>query len=104
MMNRKAQIEQMLADDPDDVELRYMLAMEHAGMGDDAGAVTVFQELIERHPDYAPGYHMGARALQRLDRIAEAKSLLDRGIPQAQKAGNFHAAGEMQELRSMLDE
>ena len=103
MISRREQIEAMLQDDPNDVELRYMLAMEHASGGDDAGAVTVFRDLIARAPNYAPAYHMAGRALQRLGRLSEARALLQEAIPVALKAGNTHAAGEMQELLDNLD-
>ena len=96
--NRKQQILEMLRDDPNDPELRYMLAMECASAGDDAEAVRCFAELLAVAPNYAPAYHMGARALVRLERIVEAKALLERGIPAALAQGNTHAAGEMQEL------
>jgi len=101
--SRKEQIEDMLRDDPGDHELRYMLAMEHASLGDDSGAVRVFEELIAGNPNYPPAYHMGARALQRLNKIEEARALLQRGIPTALAQNNQHAAGEMQELLAMLE-
>jgi hypothetical protein len=104
MKSRKEQIEEMLAADPNDVELRYMLAMEHASAGDDEGAARCFAELIERAADYPPGYHQGARTLVRLNRVSEACALLERGIPAALRQGNQHAAGEMQELLDSLRE
>jgi Flp pilus assembly protein TadD len=100
---RRQQLEALLADEPNDPELRYMLAMEHASAGDDAGAVACFEELIRRAPDYPPAYHLAARALQRLDRLADARALLERGIPIALRQGNPHAAGEMQELLTFLE-
>jgi len=42
---RMTQIEAMLADDPADAILGYMLCMEYVSAGDDAGAVTVFEEI-----------------------------------------------------------
>ena len=102
-MTRKDKIEAMLKDEPNDPELRYMLAMEHASLGDDVSAVTVFRELLAATPTFAPAYHMGGRTLQRLGRIGEARELLDTGIPIAVKSGNAHAAGEMQELLDQLD-
>lgn len=93
----------MLVESPDDPELHYMLAMEHVSAGDDAGAVKVFQRLIEVAPDYPPGYHQAARALQRLDRIAEARSLLQKAIPIALRKGDQHTAGEMQGLLDSLE-
>jgi Flp pilus assembly protein TadD len=100
---RRQQIEEMLAAEPNDPELHYMLAMEHVSGGDDAGAVNCFRELLRLRPDYPPAYHQAGRALQRLDRIAEARAVLQQGIPVALKKGDQHAAGEMQELLDMLE-
>jgi cytochrome c-type biogenesis protein CcmH/NrfG len=101
--SRRQQIEEMLAAEPNDAELRYMLAMEHVSMGDDAGAVTCFEELIRRSGDYPPAYHQAARALARLGRITEATAMIQRGIPAALKKGDSHAAGEMQDLLASLE-
>jgi tetratricopeptide (TPR) repeat protein len=101
--SRREQIEAMLIDEPNDPELRYMLAMECSSAGDDAAAVRCFQELIQVAPNYPPAYHMAGRALQRLNRIEEARGLLAQGIPIAQKLGDAHAAGEMMELMESLE-
>ena len=101
--SRLQQIESMLEDEPNDPELRYMLAMEHASGGNDAEAVRSFQELMGRCPDYAPAYHQAGRALVRLNRLAEAREVLGKGIPIALSANNQHAAGEMQELLLSLE-
>ncbi len=102
-MTRKQQILDMLNAEPNDPELRYMLAMEYVSEGNDAEAARCFEELIAVAPNYAPGYHTGARVLARLNQIAEAKTILERGIPIALAEGNSHAAGEMQELLNSLD-
>ena len=103
MKSRIEKIEAMLAEMPDDPELRYMLAMEHASAGDDVQAVRCFQELIAVTPTYPPAYHQGGRALGRLNRVAEAKALLLQGIPIAQQQGDHHAAGEMSEFLESLE-
>src|SRR5262249_35426530 len=101
--SRREMIEDMLADAPDDAELRYMLAMEHVSAGDDEGAVRCFHWLIPAPPNYRPAYHQAGRALQRLNRSAEARAILAQGIPLAQKQGDHHAAGEMAELMQSLE-
>ena len=101
--SRREQIEAMLAEEPNDAELRYMLAMEHISAGDDDSAVRCLQELIRITPDYPPAYHMAGRSLQRLGRIEEARGVLTQGIPAAQKRGDAHAVGEMMELLQSLD-
>jgi Flp pilus assembly protein TadD len=102
-MSRLEQIRAMLADEPNDPELRYMLAMEHVSLGDDQAAVACFEELIRLAPKYAPAYHQAGRALQRLDRLDDARRLLLQGIPIAEGLGNSHAAGEMTELLQSLE-
>jgi len=101
--NRREQIEAMLANDPSDPELHYMLAMEHVSAGDDAGAVPCFEKLLQLAPTYAPAYHQAGRALQRLDRVDEARAILNKGIPIALAQKNEHAADEMQGLLESLD-
>src|SRR5437879_1072025 len=100
---RKEHLRKMLAEDPGDPELGYMLGMEYAGAGDDQAAVTCFRELLAMSPDYAPAYHQAGRALHRLCRAGEARAILQRGIPVAQQRGDLHAAGEMQELLANLE-
>jgi Flp pilus assembly protein TadD len=103
MTSRRQHIEAMLADEPNNPELRYMLAMEQASAGDDEGAAATFRNVIAIAPDYAPAYHMGGRALHRLGRISEARSLLTTGVAVALQNRNEHAAGEMQALLESLD-
>src|SRR5262245_34408908 len=77
---RMQQIQGMLADDPTDATLRYMLAMEHASQGDDASAARCFRELMDNTPDYVPAYMQAGRALVRLGKDDEAKTVFQRGI------------------------
>jgi tetratricopeptide (TPR) repeat protein len=100
---RKQQIEEMLAEEPNDPELRYALAMEHVSAGEDASAVRCFEELNQASPDYVPTYFHLARALSRLGRLAEARSVVERGIAAARKKGDFHAADELQGLGYELE-
>lgn len=102
-LTRKQRLEAMLSQEPNDVELRYMVGMEYLSEGDDAGALARFDELIAQFPDYPHAYHQGARLLQRMNRVAEARDWLERGIPIARKKGDDHAAGEMQGLLEGLD-
>jgi len=102
-ITRKQQILEMLEAEPNDPELRYMLAMEHVSEGNDLEASRCFEELTAVAPNYVPAYHTGARTLARLNHVAEAKALLNHGIPIAFAQGNSHAAGEMQELLDSLE-
>lgn len=102
---RMAQIEAMLADDPDDAFLRYGLAMEHASAGDDSACVEVLRELIARTAatPYIPAFLQSGQALVRLDRIPEACEVLRTGIEAARRGGDSHAQGEMQGLLDSIE-
>lgn len=95
MKTRKEQIQEMLADEPNDSFLRYGLAMEHLSEGDHEGAVGCFRDLIAIDADYVPAYLQGGQALIRLGRPDEARVMLQQGMAAAQKQGNEHAYGEM---------
>jgi hypothetical protein len=100
-----AQIEALLADDPDDAFLRYGLAMEHASAGDDAECVTVMRDLITRTAanPYVPAFLQCGQALMRLDRTEEACDVLRAGVSAAARAGDTHAQGEMQGLLASIE-
>ena len=105
---RMAQIEAMLADDPNDAFLRYAYAMEHASAGDDAGCVVVLRDLIVRSANdpYIPAYLQAGQALVRLDQISEACVILREGITAAARVATpdaLHARGEMQGLLDSLE-
>jgi len=102
---RMAQIEALLADDPDDAFLRYGLAMEHASAGDDAECVNVMRDLITRTAanPYVPAFLQCGQALVRLDRTEEACEVLRAGIGAAARAGDTHAQGEMQGLLASIE-
>jgi Tfp pilus assembly protein PilF len=92
---RKQQLEELLELDPSDSFVRYGLAMEHAGAGDDAQAVKLLDELMRLDPDYVPAYLQGGRALIRLGDDDRAREVLRRGVAVAKRVGDDHAAGEM---------
>jgi Tfp pilus assembly protein PilF len=100
---RMAQLRALLADDPADPFLRYGLAMEYAGQGDDATAATHFRDLLAADPGYVPAYLMLGQTLARLGEDDEAKDVLRRGVAAAQRAGNEHARGELQGLLDSLE-
>jgi hypothetical protein len=93
---RKEQIQEMLAEDPNDSFLRYGLAMACVSEGADVEAVRCFQDLLAIDPEYVAAYMHGGQTLVRLARIDEARALWQRGIDVAHRKGDQHAADEMQ--------
>lgn len=100
-MDKIAGLKEILAADPRNSFARYGMAMELAGRGDTAGALSEFDTLLANDPDYAHGYFMAAQTLVRAGRKPEAAERLKAGIDCAARQGNNHAVSEMQ---AMLDE
>src|SRR5438105_5155002 len=93
---RLKQIQAWLAETPDDLELRYALAMEYRSLGDDEQTAESLRSLIADRPEFIASYLMLAQTLIKLVRDDEAKDTLRRGTLAAKKAGNEHAMSEMQ--------
>jgi Tfp pilus assembly protein PilF len=94
--SRKQQLEEMLAEDASDPFLLYGLAMEYVSERNDAEAVRRFEQIFVKAPDYIPAYLQAGQTLARLGRTAEARHVFERGVAVAGKAGDAHAAEEMQ--------
>jgi Flp pilus assembly protein TadD len=96
MKSRREQLEELLAEMPDDPFVHYGLAMEHVSAGQDSEALRRFQDLITRIPDYVPAYLQAGQTLLRLGRTDEARNLWRTGSQIARQQGDRHAADEMQ--------
>ena len=100
---RRRMLEEMLAESPDDAELRYALAMEDVSAGDHAAAVQRFRELAALPKPHVPAFLMGAQSLVKLGKTSEAIALLRQGVAAAQAQGNQHARDEMQGMIDSLE-
>jgi predicted Zn-dependent protease len=100
-MDKVASLKEILEHDPKNAFARYGLAMEYAGHGESAAAMTEFDRLLADHPEYTAGYFMAAQTLAKAGREAEARQKLVDGIACARRTGNQHAQREMQ---AMLDD
>jgi thioredoxin-like negative regulator of GroEL len=100
--SRRQKIEALLRDDPDDVFLRYSLALEMEAAGEWEAGLEILEALARGVPPYVPAFQMAAQHLVARERIEEARSTLREGIEEARRQGNAHAAGEMSELLMSL--
>jgi thioredoxin-like negative regulator of GroEL len=101
-VSRIDQLKSMVADAPDDAELRYFLAMAYVSAGDENSALAGFRQLASENPEYVPAYVQSGQLLARLGREDEARTIFRAGIAAAQKAGDMHAAGEMEAFLDSL--
>ncbi|HWA97433.1 MAG TPA: hypothetical protein VG713_03030 [Pirellulales bacterium] len=102
MPSRRERIEAMLAEEPQDVFLRYSLALEFDKEGEHERSLNQLRALTRDRPPYVPAFFMSGQQLVRLGRIDEARSILRDGIEAARTQGDAHAAGEMSELLASL--
>ena len=101
-MDRMAMLTEVLVQNPNDTFARYGLAMEYSNSGKTEEALEEFGKLLTVNPDYAAGYFMAAQTLTKVDRVEEARKMLENGIAAAQRTGNSHALSEMQGMLSEL--
>jgi predicted Zn-dependent protease len=102
-MDKIAGLREILALDPKNSFARYGIAMELAGRGETAAAVSEFDTLLANDTDYTAGYFMAAQTLANAGRTAEAIERLKAGISCAARSGNSHALSEMQGMLDALD-
>src|SRR6478672_9195830 len=102
MSTRREKIEAMLKEEPEDQFLRYSLACEYDNEDRAAEGLAIFQGLIADQPPHVHSFLRGAQLLLKLDRIAEARTMLRDGIEVARQQNELHAAGEMGELLASL--
>ena len=100
--SRREKIEALLRDDPDDVFLRYSLALEMEAAGEWEAGLEILESLARGEPPYVPAFQMAAQHLVARQRIEEARSTLREGIEEARRQGKTHAAGEMSEVLMSL--
>lgn len=96
--SRRERLEAMLAEMPDDQELRYAVAMELHSEGRTDDALAAMQRLMHDATPYVPAFFRTAQWLIPLGRIPEARSALRDGIEQARRQGRTKDAAEMSEL------
>ena len=100
-MDRVERIKEMLTTNPHDSFLNHALALEYIKVGDDAGAQGLFEQLLEREPDYVGSYYHLAKLLERNGKEQEAITVYEKGMHIAKEKGDQHAFNE---LRSAWEE
>lgn len=89
-------LRQMASAKPDDPFPKYGLAMELRKQGHAEEACAAFEQLVGKHPDYVATYLMFGGLLVERDEKDRAAEIYRRGIEVATRAGNAHAASELE--------
>jgi Tfp pilus assembly protein PilF len=94
-MERIEKLKKFLETNAADSFVQHALALEYVKLGDDAAARKMFEELLERDPDYAGSYYHLGKLLERNNATTEAIKVYETGISVTEKSGDRHALGEL---------
>ena len=101
-LTRKEKLIAMLADAPEDLFLRYGLALEYHKEANHEKSLQLLAELRAHEPPYVPAFFMAAQQLVSAGELSRARQFLSDGIRHAETQGKKHAAEEMSELLATL--
>jgi len=92
---RMKKLYEYLEKDPNDSFSRYAIALELLKSGKTAEAVSYFEELIKRDPDYIGTYYQLGKIYISAGETAKAEKIFRDGISISTKSGNTHAKSEL---------
>jgi predicted Zn-dependent protease len=102
MSKRLAYLEKITNEGSTDPFHWYCLAQEYRSQEKNDDAVRTFEKLATLDPNYVPMFMMAGQLLEKMGKVEDAKSWLDKGIAVAKKKGDSHALGELESARSLL--
>jgi tetratricopeptide (TPR) repeat protein len=85
----------LLADQPTDPFLNHALALEEIKVGKDESARELFEQLLERNPDYVGSYYHLGKLHERLGDESKAIAVYEKGMDVAKKLSDNHALSEL---------
>ncbi|RED97989.1 tetratricopeptide repeat protein [Marinoscillum furvescens] len=93
--DRINQLKKFIEEDPNDPFPKYALALEHL-KDNKTISRQLFEELLEKHPDYLGTYYHAAALFAELDEFDIAEDIYKRGIDQAKNQKDAHSLKELQ--------
>jgi predicted Zn-dependent protease len=99
---RLAFLEKMTGGGSKDPMAWYGLAMEYRSAARLEDALGAFTTLRAQSPEYVAGYLMCGTMLGGMGKSADAREWLEAGIAAAQKKGDAHARGELEDALASL--
>ena len=96
-------LKQFIEANPNDCFARYGVAQEYVKRGEHETALEEFERIFETNPDYQAAYYHAGKALEKLQRVDEARAVYHKGIAVATRSGDLHARGELEEALAALD-
>ncbi|MFO8231377.1 MAG: tetratricopeptide repeat protein [Longimonas sp.] len=96
-MDRIAQLESFLEEDPDDAFTQFALAREHLKQDDLDTAQAYFEQLVAQQPDYLGTYYHLGKLYERRGAVEQAIETYEQGIDIARKQRDRKNLSELQD-------
>jgi len=94
-VDRVQKLKEFLTENPEDSFIQHALALEFIKAGDDAEAQKLFENVLQRDPGYVGSYYHLAKLLERRGDATSAIKWYEKGMAEAQKAGEGKAYDEL---------
>lgn len=102
-MSRIAQLEKMLAEDPNDSFVQFAMAMEYKSNEDFENAIEQFEKLKLSDADYVGLYYHLAKSYEEQGDEKKALTIYSTGITIATKLNDLHAKSELMNEKMNLE-
>ena len=96
-MDRIAQLESFLKEDPDDAFTQFALAQEHLKQGDLNTAQDYFETLVDEQPDYVGTYYHLGKLYEQRGSVEQAIEIYEQGIEVARTQRDQKNLSELQD-------
>jgi tetratricopeptide (TPR) repeat protein len=95
-INRLEKLLEFLQNEPDDPFLKYALATEYLRLNQTDKALEYYENLVEKHPDYAGTYYHLGKLYEALNRKQDALTTYETGMKITSQQRDNHAFSELQ--------
>lgn len=95
-MERIDKIKEYLKESGEDSFLQHALALEYIKIGKEAEAQKLFEEILEREPDYLGSYYHLGKLLERIGEAERAINVYKKGMEVAKSANDSRSYNELQ--------
>lgn len=102
--SRVKKLKEFLEADPADSFSRFALALEHLKADDTDTARNHFEHILKHDPEYVGVYYHLGKLYQLTGQPRKALKTFTTGIAAARKANDLHAASELEQAVSELEE
>ena len=95
-LSRLDKLLEFLQNEPEDEFLQYALATEYLRLNETDKALTYYENLVDKHPDYVGTYYHLGKLYEALNRKSDAISTYEKGMEIAKSKRDNHAFSELQ--------